>query len=95
MATGSNDGLTGPVTAVHRQSCLGCDARIDSVAVVGGGPTITAKAGDFAVCNRCGEVMRWTSSMQLRGLTLEEKQVAAKHPGIRSVSQAARTRAQA
>jgi hypothetical protein len=73
---------------------LGCDGRVDSVAVVGSG-MVTAKAGDFAVCNRCGEVMRWTSRMQLRSLTVDERQIAMSHPGIRSVSLAARTRAHA
>jgi hypothetical protein len=96
MSGSQGDGLVGPETYHKAQGCLGCGAKIERSAVVGGqSQTATTKAGDFAVCNVCGMVMRWSSRMRLRALRPEEQSVADRHPGIQALSRACRTRAQA
>jgi hypothetical protein len=90
----AGDGLVGPESTCKPQACLGCGAKIERSAVVGGQPADITKPGDFAVCAHCGEVMRWNTRLQLRSLSHEEQSIAQRHPGIRALSIAARTRAE-
>lgn len=50
---------------VGAPSCPACGGNCDTA-------TVTPRAGDYAVCSHCGELLQWTQACDLRHVTERE-----------------------